>query len=281
MIRTVLLSVFIIIPGLLQAQDNASGYVISGNDSIYYETAGSGDVIILVHDGLIHREVWDNQFGNFAKDYKIIRYDGRGYGKSSAAEGSYSNLDDLDSLFSQLNIKSACLIACSSGGALAIDFALKYPDRVSSMVLVGAVVGGFSYTRHFNTRGGHLPTSFKDDLEESLYYASDDPYEIYVKNTAAREKAIELVKNNPHRVYNRPRYTPQPVPAYRRLNEIKIPVLIMAGEFDMPDVHAHAGVINAGISGSRRIIIPDSGHLIPLEQPKLFHEAVAEFLKSL
>jgi len=89
------------------------------------------------------------------------------------------------------------------------------------------------------------------------------------------------VRNNPHRVYNRPSYAPQPVPAYRRLNEIKVPVLIMAGEFDMPDVHAHAGAINAGISGSQRIIIPDAGHLIPLEQPELFNEAVTGFLKSL
>jgi 3-oxoadipate enol-lactonase len=281
MFRIILLSVLIITTNLLQAQHSVSGYIISGNDSIFYETVGSGDVIILIHDGLIHREVWDNQFSDFAKDHKVIRYDRRGYGKSSPAEGIYSHLDDLDSLFSQLKIGKACLIACSSGGALAIDFTLKYPEKVSSLVLVGAVVGGFSYTRHFITRGGHLPSSFNDDQEESLYYASDDPYLIYSKNTAARERAIELVKNNPQRVYNRPRYIRQPIPAYQRLNEIKVPVLIMAGEFDIPDVHAHAGAINAGIPDSRRIIIPDAGHLVPLEQPALFNEAVTEFLNSL
>ena len=281
MMRSILLSVLIAYSCLTRAQDYASGYVISGEDSIFYETAGSGDMLILIHDGLINREVWDSQFSAFAKDHRVIRYDRRGYGRSSPAEGSYSHLDDLDSLFLQLKIDSACLIACSSGGALAIDFTLKYPDRVSAMVLVGAVVGGFSYTRHFNTRGGHLPTAFSDDLAESIYYAADDPYEIYSKNTAARERAIELVKNNPQRVYSRPRFIPHPVPAYRRLNEIKIPVLIMTGEYDMPDVHAHAGAINAGIPGSRRIIITDAGHLIPLEQPELFNEAVTGFLESL
>ena len=279
-IRTMLFSIVILSSQVLTSQTVVSGYIIADSDSIYYEAAGSGNVIILIHDGLIHREVWDNQFGAFAKEYKVIRYDRRGYGKSSSAEGSYSHLDDLDSLFTQLKIDSACLIACSSGGALAIDFTLKYPDRVSSLVLVGAVVGGFSFTRHFNTRGGHLPASFSDDLAESLYYASDDPYEIYSRNTAARKRAIEMVQNNPHRVYSRPRFNPRSVPAYRRLNEIKVPVLIMTGEYDIPDVHAHAGAINAGIPGSRRIIISDAGHLIPLEQPELFNEAVTGFLKS-
>ncbi|MCX6223167.1 MAG: alpha/beta hydrolase, partial [Bacteroidia bacterium] len=55
--------------------------------------------------------------------------------------------------------------------------------------------------------------------------------------------------------------------------------LILVGEFDIPDVHAHSGAINAGIKGSARIIIPKSGHLIPIEQPALFNEAVNDFLK--
>ena len=114
-----------------------------------------------------------------------------------------------------------------------------------------------------------------------MYYVSDDPYLIYGKNIAARERAIELVKNNPQRVYSRPRYTPQAVPAIRRLNEMKIPVLIMVGEYDIPDVHACSGAFSAGIPGSQRIIIPDAGHLIPLEQPDLFNEAVTGFHKSL
>ena len=71
----------------------------------------------------------------------------------------------------------------------------------------------------------------------------------------------------------------QTTPSYLRLNEIKIPVLILTGEYDIPDVQAHAGVINAGVSNSTRIIIPKSGHLIPLEQPDLFNQTVDDFLK--
>ena len=273
---------FLIIPcGILIAQVPDSDYLKIEKDSIFYETSGSGEVIILIHDGLIHREVWDAQFSFFSKNYKVVRYDRRGYGKSSPAADDYSNLEDLYSLFTQLKIDSACLIGASSGGRLAIDFALSYPKRVTSLVLVGAVVGGFSYTNHFYTRGGHLPSDINDDRQRLLYYASDDPYEIYYENTAAKKKAIELVMNNPRKIdhTHSTAKTSQTTPSYLRLNEIKVPVLILTGEYDIPDVQAHAGVINAGISGSKRIIIANSGHLIPFEQPDLFNEAVDIFLK--
>ena len=67
----------------------------------------------------------------------------------------------------------------------------------------------------------------------------------------------------------------------RSLSEIKVPSLILVGEYDIPNVRAHAGVINAGIVNSKREIIPNSGHLIPIEQPALFNEAIMNFLNNL
>jgi len=261
-------------------QVSNSGYIRMDSDSIFYEMAGTGNAIILIHDGILHREVWDDQFSFFSRNYKVIRYDRRGYGKSSPATGSYTHLDDLVTLFKQLKIDSAILVAGSSGGALAIDFTLDYPQKVNGLVLVGAVVGGFSYTQHMWTRGGHLPKSFDSDIEKMMYYAKDDPYEIFSENLHAKEKTVKLIKNNPIRINNRPRYIPREIPTYLRLSEIKAPALILVGEFDIPDVHAHAGSINAGISQSRRFIIPESGHLIPLEQPEIFNQTVEEFISN-
>ena len=260
-------------------QIEKSYFKVGENDSLYYEAAGSGTTLIFIHDGLLNNEVWDNQFSFFSKNYRVIRYDRRGYGLSSDAKGEYSNMDDLLSLFTQLNVNSACLVACSSGGALAIDFTLEHSEKVEALVLVGAIVGGFSYTRHMLTRGGHLPKNFKNDMEENLYYASEDPYVIYYKNIIAKEKAIELVKKYPSRVYNRPKVEHHDVPAYKRLDEIKVPAIIIVGEFDIPDVHAHAGVINAGIVNSRRYVIPNAGHLAPFEQPDVFNQIMLNFLR--
>lgn len=281
MIKSVFLSVFMLSGMILNGQTDGSGYMISDEDSIFYEWAGSGQTIILIHDGLLHRELWDDQFSTFSNKFKVIRYDRRGYGVSSDATGSYTHFDDLKSLYKHLDIEHAVLVACSSGGALAIDFALDFPQKVDCLVLVGAVVGGFSYTNHMQKRGGHLPDSFDDEYEEAVYYIMDDPYEIYIKNTAAKEKALDLFKKYPLRENKRQAYVRPEIPAYRRLNEITIPALIMVGEFDIPDVHAHAGAINAGLLNSKRLIIPQSGHLIPMEQAEMFNEFVLEFLMEI
>jgi pimeloyl-ACP methyl ester carboxylesterase len=185
----------------------------------------------------------------------------------------------LNRLFRHLDIEEACLIGMSSGGGLAIDFTLQYPQKVSSLILVGAVVRGLGYTQHFYNRGGHLPSDLPRD-QRRAYYATDDPYEIYSGNEAAKEKVKQLVERNPMNSRGVHSSAPPGRPAVERLNEIKVPTLVLVGEFDIPDVHAHAGAIHAGIEGSTRDIIPDSGHLIPIEQPALFNKAVWEFLEK-
>jgi len=69
-------------------------------------------------------------------------------------------------------------------------------------------------------------------------------------------------------------------PAARFLSEIKVPALVLVGEYDIPDVHAHAGVIEFGIPNAKREIILKSGHLIPLEQPEAFNLAVMRLIKN-
>lgn len=177
------------------ARIDNSGYIHVGNDKIFYETAGKGSVLIFIHDGLVHREIWDEQFFFFSKNYKLIRYDRRGYGKSSEATGAYSDIEDLNSLFIHLKIKSACLVAMSSGGRLAIDFTLKYPDKVSALVLVGAIVSGFAFTNHFYNRGGHLPSNLSNFQQGREYLATDDPYEIYPENISAKKKFCDSSNN--------------------------------------------------------------------------------------
>ena len=285
--RVSLLLLVCLIPGLIAksqspgSEQTFSGYLILNEDSVFYEWAGGGQTLILIHDGLLHREVWNEQFSCFSKDYRVVRYDRRGYGASSAATASFTHLDDLHALYEHLAIEHAVLIACSSGGALAIDYALAYPGKVDALVLVGAVVGGFSYTPHMHNRGGYLPGGFASELEEALYYVKDDPYEIFKENTDAKEKALQMIYTHPPKENRRQRFSRPEVPAYRRLGEISIPALVMVGEYDIPDVHAHAGAIQAGIVNSHRLLVPGSGHLIPLEQPAVFNDLLRAFLTDM
>ena len=262
-----------------------SGYINVEGGKLFYEIAGEGEYIILLHDGILHHEIWDEQFPVLAGKYRVVRYDRRGYGKSFNPQAPFSNIDDLNQLFIQLKIDKAILFGMSAGGGIAIDFTLKYPDKVNALVLVGAVVSGYGFSNHFLTRGGNI-NSLSEYLEPKKfikYFGWEDPYEVYPENIKAKEKFLRLLEANPLNVNGALGYFVKPLErsAVKYLYEIKVPVLVLVGEYDIPDVHAHSGVIEAGIPNAKREIIFKAGHLIPLEQPKAFNASVLIFLSSL
>jgi pimeloyl-ACP methyl ester carboxylesterase len=275
-----------LIMNVCASQQNSinSGYINVKDGKLYYEMYGHGnETMVFIHDGLVHGEVWDNQFSTFADKFRVIRYDRRGYGRSPKPIKTYSNIEDLHKVFTFLKIDKAILIGMSAGGRLAIDFTLKYPDKVSSLVLVGAVVSGFSYSDHFLTRGGRLEAADYANLEKLLqYYVKEDPYEIAPQNTEVKEKLWKLMQGYPQNIdFSKNRLADQPErPAIEILNEIQAPTLIVVGEFDIPDVFVHAGAIEAGIPFAQKVIIPNAGHLVPIEQPKIFNEQVLNFLNG-
>ena len=74
-----------------------------------------------MHDGILHHVVWEEQFPELAKKYRVVRYDRRGFGKSFAPDAAFSHLDDLNQVFVQLNIDKAILFGISAGGGLATN----------------------------------------------------------------------------------------------------------------------------------------------------------------
>jgi pimeloyl-ACP methyl ester carboxylesterase len=264
--------------------NQGTGYIRVDGGKLFYEIAGEGKYVVLLHDGILHHVVWDAQFPVLAKKYRVIRYDRRGFGRSDSPKTPFSHIDDLNQLFTQLKIDKAIIFGMSAGGALALDFTLKYPEKVNALVLVGAVVSGYGYSGHFLSRGGNI-TSLVDYLEPKKfiqYFGWDDPYEIYPENIKVKEKFLKLLKANQKNVRGALGYFAKPPerPAVKFLAQIKVPAFILVGEFDIPDVHAHSGVIEAGIPNAKRQIIFKSGHLIPLEQPQAFNVSVLKFLNS-
>ncbi len=261
----------------------AAGQLDVGS-KLYYETYGdAGPVVVLIHDGLLHREVWDAQVAPFAADYRVVRYDRRGYGRSEPPAEAYSNVADLLALLDHLGVERAVLVGSSAGGGLAADFALAHPRRVTALVLVGAVVRGLGYSRHFHTRNqGH----YAEDVETRIELSADDRYTVAPGNTAARERLRELLRANPQNFDSvkyrfREEDDGDAEPALARLSEIAVPTLLVTAAEDVPDVHVHAGAFETGIAGALRVVIPDAGHLVYLEQPEAFNQVVLEFLSRI
>jgi len=248
---------------------------------LYYEECGTGpEAVVLIHDGIAHSAVWDDVWPVFCKRFHTIRYDRRGYGRSPAATAWYTETEDLAALLRHQKVSHAILVGSSHGGELSIDFTLQYPSLVRQLVLVGAVVSGFPYTDHFLNRGMRNSQPFeKGDVAGGLSNWAKDKYLLAPGHDAAKKRLLDLLTASPqdmtHADYARPSQ-----PALSRLREIRIPTLILVGDADIPDVHAHAGAIEAGIPGSKRVIIPETGHLMYLEKPEEFSRAVITFIDS-
>jgi 3-oxoadipate enol-lactonase len=248
---------------------------------LYYEECGTGpEAVVLIHDGIVHSAVWDGVWPAFCKRGHTIRYDRRGYGRSPVSAALYTETEDLATLLRHRKVSHAILVGSSHGGELSIDFTLQYPALVRQLVLVGAVVSGFPYTDHFLARGIANSQPFdKGDVAAGISNWAKDKYLLAPGHDAAKKRLLDLLTANPqdlnHMDYARPTQ-----PALPRLKEIRIPTLILTGDADIPDVHAHGGAIEAGIPGSKRVIIPDTGHLMYLEKPEEFSRAVLSFIDA-
>jgi pimeloyl-ACP methyl ester carboxylesterase len=249
-------------------------------DGVYYEVAGSGPPVVFTHDGLLPGESWDAQFEAFAGDYQVARWDRRGYGRSRRPTGPFSNIEDLAAIVRTISDSPATLVGCSAGAYYSLQCALDHSPLVAGLVLVGPVVTGLPFSEHFETRGGRgRPGPDAPDADQIGYWSEHDPWFVAPANIAARERLRALLTAYPHNLH--PPFElmrPPPPPALPRLAEIAVPTLVIAGEHDIPDVHAHCGAIEAGIAGARRVVLPGSGHLPHLEVPDAFNAVVREFL---
>jgi len=265
-----------------QTSQTAPGsYLAVEGSRIYYEECGAGpEAVLLIHDGIAHSAVWDQVWGNFCKVFHTIRYDRRGYGRSGPADSFYTEADDTLALLRHLKIRHAFLIGSSHGGALAINFTLAHPDLVEELVLVGAVVDGYGFSDHFLARGiENSKPMQKNDTAGLIANWVNDKYVFAPGHEAAKKQLQEILTAYPqdltHEDYAR--LAPSALP---RLREIRVPTLILVGDADIPDVHAHAGVIETGIPNSRRVVIRDAGHLMYLEKPEEFSRVVIQFLEQ-
>lgn len=124
------------------------------NDThLYYEEAGVGPAVVLIHGFTLDTRMWDDQFLPLAQGFRVIRYDLRGFGCSVIpTDAPYSHVENLRALLDELGIRQAHLVGLSKGGGVALDFALTYPQRALSLALIDTVLGGHVWSAEGSAR---------------------------------------------------------------------------------------------------------------------------------
>lgn len=106
---------------------------------LHYTVEGSGETIVFVHGLSDNLTYWEFLASNLRHDYRVVRFDLRGHGQTELGDDEIfieTYVEDLHGLLDDLNIDKINLVGFSMGGALALDFAVRYPDIISSLVLM-------------------------------------------------------------------------------------------------------------------------------------------------
>ena len=256
-----------------------SGYVDVGDSKIWYEECGSSaprPAVVLLHDGLIHSITWDDVWAPLCSKYHVLRYDRRGYGRSEPAKTPFVPEDDLSTIMHRVHMDRAVIVGNSSGGGLAVDFALAHPEMVEALFLIGPVVHGMPSSDYFNERGSQNSAPLAHgDVKATAENWSKDRFLIAGDDPRARKRVYEALAENPQnlRVAGELEIRPSP-PAVLRLAQIKVPTLLLVGEADIGDVFANSGAIEAALPLASFEIWKDTGHLIQIQRPA---EVVSRF----
>jgi pimeloyl-ACP methyl ester carboxylesterase len=267
-----------------------SGLAAIGNARIYYEIAGEGQPFVMIHAGVADSRQWNNEFVHFARRFRVLRYDLRGYGKSEPVDGEFSHLQDLTALLDVMHIhQPAILMGCSMGGGLAMDFALTQPSRVAALIMVDSGPRGLELD---------VPEPAEFEAAEKAYNAGDVDLLAEIEtqiwfdgmgrtpaqvNSVMRQLAYEM---NRHALSLEARglgkrLPDTDVPAAEHLGGLHVPVLVIVGAQDIPYMQAAADYMVEQIPSARQETIEDAAHLANMDQPEEFQRIVTAFLDSL
>ena len=242
---------------------------------------GNGPWLTLAHSLACNLSMWDPQMQALTPHYKVLRFDTRGHGASSAPAGPYTleqMADDVHGLFAALGIKRTHWAGLSMGGMIGETYALKYPGVFQSMVLADTT--------------SRRPPNAEQMWGDRVRMAREQGMGPLVEATLGRWFTEPYRKAHPDvmaRIGNDIRNTPvagfagcceaiAKIDVLDRLKEIDCPALVIVGEHDHGTPPEMAKQIQANLRGSELLIIKSAAHLSNVEQPEIFTKAMMGFL---
>jgi pimeloyl-ACP methyl ester carboxylesterase len=271
-----------------------SGYAEVNGTKLYYEIAGKGAPLVLIHGSFGDRRHWDLQFKELAKRYKVIRYDVRGYGRSALPKPDevYKDADDLNALMDFLKIKKAHICGLSMGSIIAVDFALAYPGRCISLIPIGPRVAGDGVAEYKTPSADTIRTVMAKTTEilkskgakeaTDYLWTGDHSMSKGVVSTRTRHALLKMGYEYSWWRYlnDNKREFAFPV-AIKNLKEIETPTLVVTAEYDFGLCKEIADIMMKEISGAKLISIKNAGHIMNMDNPKEFNKAISKFIDKI
>lgn len=253
-----------------------------GKVEINYATEGSGPPITLVHGVGANLESWDAIAAILSRQYRVIRLDLRGHGRSSRIETCHLDdfLDDVSLVLDTLGIARTHLVGFSLGGMIGQAYVLAHPERVDRLALISAVAGRTEQERaSVQARARKV----REEGIASVVAAAEARWfteGFRAKNPEIVARRLEELKANDHCSYSAAYTVFAECDVGPRLHEIRHPTLVVTGEHDVGSNTRMARYMHEAISGSTLHILPNLKHSVLLEAPTEIAGLLLDFLAA-
>lgn len=257
---------------------------LSGVDLwVQHDGRGDGAPVVLLHGLGSSSADWTRQIPVFASAHRVLTIDLRGHGRSRPARGRLTverMARDVGDALAALGERSAHVIGLSLGGCVGLTLAAAHPERVQSLTLVNAFArltpsGPSGVARMLRRLGlvcfAPMPV-VAAHVARTLFPRPDqaDAYRAAVTSLSRSSRRVYLLT-----MAAIARFDGRP-----QLGLVRCPTLLVVGERDRTVPRAAAETLRRGIPHARLLVVPDSGHATPYDQPDIFNRAVLDFIRS-
>jgi pimeloyl-ACP methyl ester carboxylesterase len=275
------------IPVYAPRMTNDSGMLMTNGARIYYEVEGSGPAVVLIHAGVANLRMWDDQVPALRDDYRVIRYDTRGYGRTETDAVEFSNRADVAALLDHFGEERAHVVGVSRAGSIALDFTLEFPDRVRSLVVVAGGVGGYESPEEAPPETWEPAEKLWESKDwvaladwETAYWADGPGQSPDRIDPAMRATVHDWILTN----YRAEKEEGKPIvldpPAATRLGRLRVPLLVVLGDLDDAGTSESMRHLAASVPGARLEVFEGAAHMLNMEQPERFNALLRGWLAA-
>ncbi|MDO8124548.1 MAG: alpha/beta fold hydrolase [Candidatus Hermodarchaeota archaeon] len=249
---------------------------VSDDVTLNYEEKGEGYPLLLIHGLLSDLTSWRYQVDAFARHYRTIMVDLKGFGKSTKPHKEYrvhSHADDLFTLLQHLKITQTHVCGLSMGGMVAEVLVIKYPQLVRGLILAdsAAMIANYAVSDRLTLISEHDMNWFADwGTKKILRLASDE----------AQNHVREMIRRVDRNDYRLAIISTAGFNIANELKKIQNPVLIIQGEKDETVPMWHAEQLKSWIPEAKFVIMKGASHMTPVDNPAEFNMLVLDFLKE-
>jgi 3-oxoadipate enol-lactonase len=251
-----------------------------GDGYLAFETRGEGVPLVFIHGFSFDMRTWDAQMEALCHEFQVVRYDLRGFGRSSMPTGPYSHVRDLQVLIEFLSLSAPVLVGLSLGANVALSYALEQPHGARGLVLASSGLPGHVWTE-IRPPDAAAAVAEAQGVECARQFWLNHPlFAATRRSPTAFARVRRMIEE--YSGWHWANVNPSAQAAVgSRLSSCPTPTLVMSGELDVPGYREIAAILSRDMPRAALLTFPDVGHVINEEDPAGFSAAVREFARDI